>query len=373
MDFEGPAWKALQAALESDDEQDSDVFFVVFGAGSRSRAKPLELGMAHVNMEEILRSGRDPTTVVRPVLSERGERVASVTVSVKALEALQWVWRCVADKASLRVSTAALALDQAWLEEGVIAPGKHKLELLVEFPNGMPCLRSGAADIDTSGRCPLMIDEEVIVSPGSEAQLALVRALEDEDVSCADVFFSLVVVPSNGEGEKELGVSSLNLHELLRRSDDLAHALLTLRDERNGKGVANVGTLEVSFKALKVLRQAEKTRDARRLHANRYSNSAVPIIPIGEGILQDADEHALMAKSGPNGVESVPANISPPVTGFPILELAPRREVIPATLLQPLTGEDPKELQNTGVTLTRPRKHVLAHGISSVVGDIESD
>ena len=119
---------------------------------------------------------------------------------------------------------------------------------------------------------------------GTAAHLALVAALEAEDASHADVEFEVLAAGEHKhDKERALGHGTVSLHELLAKGEDATDVAINLRDERRGHKSATVGKLQVTVKALKALRRADKTINARRLHATRQLAAPVPVIPIGEG------------------------------------------------------------------------------------------
>eukprot|EP00962_Isochrysis_galbana_P003154 scaffold881_cov123-Isochrysis_galbana.AAC.1 len=69
-------WMPLVEALRSEDEQDSDTYFVLSGQGERGEE---ELGTAHVNLEAIYKRGRDEIRARLPVLDAQQRRVAWLT------------------------------------------------------------------------------------------------------------------------------------------------------------------------------------------------------------------------------------------------------------------------------------------------------
>lgn len=381
MDHESAALKALLAALESEDEQDSDLFFVLFGAG-RTGSGVFELGSAHVNMEQMLRTGREPTAELLPVVSERGERVASITVSVQALEALRWAQRSINDKTSVRISVDTLSLNQDWQQLHEETLRKNKLALLVKFPHGMPQVHSRPTLDVESGRVSLKLDEAVELTPGSAAWEALVTALGADDEQRANVFFILADSVDEDEGrQRHLGQSSINLQEVLRGNADLESKVLTLRDDSRADGVQLVGTVVLSFKALKALRRAEKTMKARRLHAQRHLISSVPRIPIGGGLPHEVGTIATTATTTAARALSQSGHSSTSVpylaAAFPARESPPARRVISAALLNPLPLQENPIKPHSAPAAAQPRKLIehrfAARGNASVVGDIESD
>lgn len=101
-------WAPIIEALRSEEEQDSDVYFVLkageapdhsdpgdgsgatAGGGSDERGC-LELGAAHVNLEELLRRGHEPQRERLPIYAEDGVTSPGwLSVSVRSLSAMRF-------------------------------------------------------------------------------------------------------------------------------------------------------------------------------------------------------------------------------------------------------------------------------------------
>ena len=110
---EGGAFLApLREALRSEEEQDSDVYFVLRGSGEGGAAAGggVELGTAHVNLEQLQKRGRDVAHERLSVIDTQERKVASLVVSVRALEALRWVARGADESCRLGVGVGLLEL-----------------------------------------------------------------------------------------------------------------------------------------------------------------------------------------------------------------------------------------------------------------------
>ncbi|KAL1521382.1 hypothetical protein AB1Y20_021048 [Prymnesium parvum] len=374
LDNDGPELRALRDALESEEEQDSDIYFVLHGAGNSASAQPRELGAAHVNAEEMLRTNREPEAESLPVFSKDGERVASISVSIHALEALQWVQRSVADIVTIGVRTDTLTLSKEWQKKQQTILGKYPLALVVELPDGMAQLRSEPVRAGASSRIALELDETVRVEAGSSAHLSLIAALEATDISRADVVFKLITAAeARGDREQDLGFARLNLHEILRKGADVEDLEVTLQDERRPERLLDVGTIRISLRALKALRRAERTVHARRLHAARQSALPQPLLHVGEDAGNDLGAHLLM--SGPQpGATHKPTHLE--TTAVPARHQPLAHKLISAALLRPAATALPQSL-DVAPSAARERQravhHVIAQRNASVVGDIESD
>ena len=72
--------------------------------------------------------------------------VASLSVSISALEALQWVKRDVADSTTITVGAGALTLTKEYLEHNTATLGKHPLVVVVYLPETISTLGQNKAD-----------------------------------------------------------------------------------------------------------------------------------------------------------------------------------------------------------------------------------
>ena len=160
----GVALGAVREALRSDEEQDSDVYFVVKAradpkkgkknapppaeetTGRKGRkesaaveAKPsseVELGTAHVNLEEALRLGEEPTRQRLPlVLQANGKRVGWLTASVSCLDALRWAKRAVDEEAKIGLSVRELSLFPQCVQKHAALLVASRVEVRVLLPS----------------------------------------------------------------------------------------------------------------------------------------------------------------------------------------------------------------------------------------------
>ena len=83
------------------------------------------------------------------MVNQHGERVASLSVSISALEALQWVKRDVADSTTITVGAGALTLTKEYLEHNTATLGKHPLLFVVSCRarrrRGASAVRAGSS------------------------------------------------------------------------------------------------------------------------------------------------------------------------------------------------------------------------------------
>ena len=95
----------------------------------------VELGAAHVNLEECLRLGSEPTRARLPLsVQATGRRVGSVTVSVQCLEALRWAKRAVEEEAHFGLTVADLALAAPTAQRHASLLAARKVAVQVALP-----------------------------------------------------------------------------------------------------------------------------------------------------------------------------------------------------------------------------------------------
>ena len=254
-----PLWKPLREALKTAEEQDSDVYFVLRGSGEEGGAAAgggVELGTAHVNLEQLQKRGRDVVRERLSVIDTQERKVASLVVSVRALDALRWVARGADEGCRLGVGVGLLELS-AGGRERLGTASKQSVLVRVELPQGLPSLRTREVRLSEK-RVDFGFYGDVEVAPGSAQQGALAAALASaaEEESSVD-FVLLAAGVAGGERERELGSGSVALHTLLRdgadeeEEEEEARLVLPLTA---GAKQAPLGTLEVALKALTALK-----------------------------------------------------------------------------------------------------------------------
>ena len=301
-----PLWKPLREALQTEEEQDSDVYFVLRGSGEGGAAAGggVELGTAHVNLEQLQKRGRDVAHERLSVIDTQERKVASLVVSVRALEALRWVARGADESCRLGVGVGLLELS-AGGRERLGTASKQSVLVLVELPQGLPPLRTREVRLSEK-RVDFGFYGDVEVAPGSAQQGALAAALASAAEEESSVEFVLLAAGvAGGERERELGHGSVALHTLLRdgfgalrdgaddEEEEEARLVLPLTA---GAKQAPLGTLEVTLKALKALLAAADV-NARGAPAPR----GVPGLPLGAPAWTRAEapsqlQHALQAR-----------------------------------------------------------------------------
>ena len=301
-----PLWKPLREALQTEEEQDSDVYFVLRGSGEGGAAAGggVELGTAHVNLEQLQKRGRDVAHERLSVIDTQERKVASLVVSVRALEALRWVARGADESCRLGVGVGLLELS-AGGRERLGTASKQSVLVRVELPQGLPPLRTREVRLSEK-RVDFGFYGDVEVAPGSAQQGALAAALASAAEEESSVEFVLLAAGvAGGERERELGHGSVALHTLLRdgfgalregaddEEEEEARLVLPLTA---GAKQAPLGTLEVTLKALKALLAAADV-NACGAPAPR----GVPGLPLGAPAWTRAEapsqlQHALQAR-----------------------------------------------------------------------------
>ena len=129
-----PLWEPVCEALCSVEEQDSDVYFVLkAGLNSEHPDEVLhvtapglitpvntvmaaaiddeqELGMAHVNLKDLLKREHEPTCEAIDVLDRHGKRVASISITLTALASLRYALGATLERCLERSGKAAAVI-----------------------------------------------------------------------------------------------------------------------------------------------------------------------------------------------------------------------------------------------------------------------
>ena len=84
---------ALHAALQSEDEEDSDIFLVVFGCGRAAAAEEatqeVEIGVAHVNLRACLGAAADEEDLTLELFDTANQIVGALSVTLSVARALR--------------------------------------------------------------------------------------------------------------------------------------------------------------------------------------------------------------------------------------------------------------------------------------------
>ena len=285
LDEDGPFYAPLKEALRSVEEEDSDIYFVLRGSrdgaderrgGGRKVEKGIELGSAHINLEQLKKRGHDPERERLAVLDPQQRRVASLTVSMRALEGLTWVARGADDSCRLGVSVSELRLSEGGKERLGTTAARGALFVQIELPPGMKPLRTREVRL-TGNKASFAFAGGADVAPGSPQQAALAAALASEEEEEADVEFILMVAGvAGGEAEREVASGVVGLREILKDGKEPTRLVVSLRA---GTKQAPLATLEVSLQGIKALRAAQRLIDDER---KATSQRGMPgMLPLG--------------------------------------------------------------------------------------------
>jgi len=265
--------KQLYEALRTSDPQDSDVVFFVFAtekkasisilsSTSKAPAERKQIGEASVNLEKVLRAGRDEKEATLKVVSMDGKTaIGSMTVSVLAFEALTRVKGLRApptgrapgtssvgrDDEAIVVHVSTLLLEGAHLQD----PGVENVSVEVEM---LDLDDATALKTETlpkgDGKRPLTFGfrSEVRVEAGSAREKVLRGVLKSTNGDDADVVFFVYASGRGGKGRKELGEAVVSLRRMLDAKRDERDVTLSVASAGQ-----RVGTLSVSVFALATL------------------------------------------------------------------------------------------------------------------------
>ena len=119
---------ALRAALSSSQEQDSDVYFVVKTLTARNQER--EVGQGYLNLQTLLRDGRDAASVSLPLQGKQGA-AGQLVVSLSALDALRGATGAAAPVAAAAPAARAAPVPVASISttaRGLSAPAGSALQ-----------------------------------------------------------------------------------------------------------------------------------------------------------------------------------------------------------------------------------------------------
>ncbi|KAL1530447.1 hypothetical protein AB1Y20_001350 [Prymnesium parvum] len=242
---------ALRTALASAHEQDADVYFVVKTRTARNEER--EIGQGYVNLQSLLRDGRDAVSTSVSLQGKKGS-AGSVTVSLVALEALRSVSgevssargrRPAVDSASVRVEVGALTLSPSVQRDPEVTDVWVEVDLLGLADASQlrtKRLHKSAPSLDFG------FSTSIAVDAGSKQEAALRTALASAHEQDADVYFVVKTRTARNE-EREIGQGYVNLQSLLRDGRDAVSTSVSLQ----GK-TGSAGSVTVSLMALEALR-----------------------------------------------------------------------------------------------------------------------
>ena len=279
-----PIWAPLIEALLTEEEQDSDVYFVVRAAESAEHAATpgaedakgiTDVGTAHLNLEDLLKRAHEPNHEQLPVLAEDGTPVGKLSVSFRCLDAMRFAnaRKNAADAGGERlgievsVQRASLNAKEMVRLEDVLRKRKLKVEVEPAWSATSTALSSRKVPI-ADGKATFNYQVSVDVAPGTSGLTLLLEALEpaatttpaskakakpDDEEDFSEVNFTLVASGSgSGERDRELGSAGVSLKALLAAGADVVDTQIKLTDESGGT-TREIGTLTVSVRALELL------------------------------------------------------------------------------------------------------------------------
>jgi hypothetical protein len=299
-----PALAAVRAALASVEEQDSDVYFILFGAGAGAGARKgqeKELGTAHVNLEAMVKRGADVSRARLPVLDPQRRRVAWLTVSVEALEALGWVAAGGGgEKLTVGVTIGSVllsAVGQRQLGATVLA---QPMCVEVELPAQVPAFCSEAKRLSAQGRLTLEYSGQAEIVPGSQQHMGMLDALaadaplrgkatvrllsaraSDAGPGSLQVEIASAQVPLLSLLEGASGVTQVELYIALPSPEGAPPGALLGTVESGTQSVegAHLGTVEIAIRSAELSKAARQAAAARLLHAARV-RVPMPVSPL---------------------------------------------------------------------------------------------
>ena len=218
----------LKSALSSPDAHESDVFFNVMGGGASG---PLSLGIAHLNVADLMKKGVDADGVKLDLRGDGAAKgagaVGSLEVSLEVMGAIQ---RLMAPD-DVRIVVSGLALDP----DAAVDGGVGDLWVEVDLP-GVPkqaaaALRTDAVHKSAAPKIDFGFSASVALPPGSRTREAFTKAVgaavDGGGSGEAAVYFHLKTRDARGL-EKEVATGALDLADLARDGRDAVGVAVAL-------------------------------------------------------------------------------------------------------------------------------------------------
>lgn len=230
----------LSQALASADEQQSDVYFNLNTTGR-------EVAQGFINLQELLRSGKDLVRKPVDLITEAGVPVGSLEVSVAALPVLKRSQAPRGAGTSLKVEVGRIQLGPAVVRDGTVSevwvevdlPGD---DLATAEEQVSKRMQKKGAELD----CGFSLS--IPIAPGSRALAALREAVASEQEEDADIFFALKARGAAGGAARQLGEGFVSLRTIVESGNELVAVPVALSGD--------AGTLSVSVAAVDALRLA---------------------------------------------------------------------------------------------------------------------
>jgi hypothetical protein len=273
---------ALQKALATKEESDSDVYFVLKargkGGGGKGEARPSgadrELAEGYLNLEAMLKQGTDHINLPLKLERKGGGVAATLQVSLIAVEPLRRIQFPVSSSDAIRIDVGELTASEALVGDGAIVDVWVEVDVL-DLDGGTPLrtppLRKTAPKLDFNFSQTLTVDGDKLET--------LRRALEGPEQE-SDVYFVL-----KGRGprvpERELAQGFINLQHLAQSvakggSGDVVRTKISLISEER----KSYGNLVVSLVASELLTRARQAQLGGSKDAIRLELGALELAPI---------------------------------------------------------------------------------------------
>ncbi|KOO26535.1 protein fantom isoform 1, partial [Chrysochromulina tobinii] len=273
---------ALQKALATKEESDSDVYFVLKargkGGGGKGEARPSgadrELAEGYLNLEAMLKQGTDHINLPLKLERKGGGVAATLQVSLIAVEPLRRIQFPVSSSDAIRIDVGELTASEALVGDGAIVDVWVEIDVL-DLDGGTPLrtppLRKTAPKLDFNFSQTLTVDGDKLET--------LRRALEGPEQE-SDVYFVL-----KGRGprvpERELAQGFINLQHLAQSvakggSGDVVRTKISLISEER----KSYGNLVVSLVASELLTRARQAQLGGSKDAIRLELGALELAPI---------------------------------------------------------------------------------------------
>ena len=257
--------KALVAAMQSEEEEDSEVLLSLIGINGKG--KEVILGAATYRLEKILATKKDIVKEALPILGDGDKKMGDMTVSIKALAALTALQaEADAEMAESQVKAAektnqVLALNVIELDLGQKKTPMDSASLRFEVvgappslkPISSPALKLGGnnvaseVDFDASWAVPLGTPLRTELMKARRAGLLKLRVHIDEQKK---------KIVGSGDKAVPIGVAELNLSGSLNGKElrDVEDEDVELVIKGLSSSASQIGTLTCAVEVLAVLR-----------------------------------------------------------------------------------------------------------------------
>mmetsp|Transcript_14090 Transcript_14090/g.37115 ORF Transcript_14090/g.37115 Transcript_14090/m.37115 type:complete len:554 (-) Transcript_14090:76-1737(-) len=242
----------LKQALSSQQEQDSDVYFIMKTQSARGVER--ELGQGFLNLQTVLKGGKDMEKQSVALQGKAGAAAGNLVVSLVALDALRAATGQAVPAAAtqpvstaLRVDIGAMTLAPTIKRDLDVADVWVEVDLVgLTDPSQMKTKRLHKSSVNLN----FGYAQSVPVDAGSREEEVLRQVMGSQQEQDSDVYFIVKTQSARGQ-EREIGQGFLNLQTVLKGGRDLVSQSVAVQ----GK-VGSVGNLVVSLVALDALQAA---------------------------------------------------------------------------------------------------------------------